>query len=80
MSNQSRGRMADEYRGSHVMTAGELAQQAHADWRRLNREADNADWNGQADQADNLRRRAMIARRDLDKYEAMAPDALVPLF
>ena len=80
MSTQSRGRMADEYRGSHVMTAGELAQQAHADWRRLNREADNADWNGQADQADNLRRRAMIARRDLEKYEAMAPDALVPLF
>jgi hypothetical protein len=72
--------MADEYRGSHVMTAGELAQQAHADWRRFNREADNADWNGQADQADNLRRRAMIARRDLDKYEAMAPDALVALF
>jgi hypothetical protein len=71
--------MADEYRGSHVMTAGELAQQAHADWRRFNREADNADWNGQADQADNLRRRAMIARRDLDKYEAMAPDALVPM-
>ena len=62
------------------MTAGELAQQAHADWRRFNREADNADWNGQADQADNLRRRAMIARRDLDKYEAMAPGVLVPLF
>ena len=80
MSTQSRGRMADEYRGSHVMTAGELAQQAHADWRRLNREADNADWNGQADQADNLRRRAMIARRDLDKYEAMAPGDLVALF
>jgi hypothetical protein len=62
------------------MTAGELAQQAHADWRRFNCEADNADWNGQADQADNLRRRAMIARRDLDKYEAMPPGDLVALF
>ena len=62
------------------MTAGELAQQAHADWRRFNREADNADWNGREKEADDLRRRAMIARRDLDKYEAMAPDALVPLF
>jgi hypothetical protein len=72
--------MADEYRGSHVMTAAELAQQAHADWRRFNREADNADWNGREKEADNLRRRAMIARRDLEKYEAMPPDALVPLF
>ena len=80
MSNYSRGRMADECRGLHVTTAGELAQQAHADWKRFNREADNADWNGQEDQATSLRRLAMIAKRDLEKYEAMAPDALVPLF
>jgi hypothetical protein len=62
------------------MTAGELAQQAHADWRRFNCEADNADWNGREKEADELRRRAMIARRDLDKYEAMPPDKIVPLF
>ena len=63
-----------------LTTAGQLAIESYDIWKKASQNADDADWDGQSAKADQHRRVAAIYKDDMEKYQLMDKETIVPLF
>ena len=63
-----------------LTTAGELAIQNYKLWKKFCQSADDADWDGRVHDADRYRKTAALFKDDMEKYQLMAKDTIIPLF
>lgn len=63
-----------------LTTAGELATENYKLWKKASQNADDADWDGRVHDADRYRKTAAIYKDDMEKYQLMCKDTIVPLF